>query len=323
MSATSDTPTIVPSIITSITSVITNIAVPALSPSTPNPPLSRSTPIPPLRPRILPPTRSRAGASGLGRPGIAGPQAARSPPAQRSVSLPRRLPPPGPARLRSRVCASITRSPAGGRVSGTGVHKGVGEPRFLCERAGLGYDLSRPRRQSRSARNKRGKAMKGLALIRRAVVFLTLSGFVLPQAEAMEIMGGPSPAADMYDGMVLKVQAQVSRGSAQRHAGRRPAHRPPVNRPPISRPPNRPPVHRPPVHRPPMLRPVHPIHRRGVWARPTWYRWSPGRAIAAGAAIGFVSAATAAAWAGAPPQANLCWYYTDPGRRHGFWDICP
>jgi hypothetical protein len=175
--------------------------------------------------------------------------------------------------------------------------------------------------------------MKRLALIRRAVVFLTVSGFVLPQAEAMEIVGGPNPAAEMYDGTVLKVQAQVNRGSAQRHAGRRPAHRPPVNRPPVNRPPisrppnrppvHRPPVHRPPVHRPPVHRPVPPIHRRGVWARPTWYRWSPGRAVAAGAAIGFVSAATAAAWAGAPPQLGLCWYYTDPGRRHGFWDICP
>ncbi len=60
----------------------------------------------------------------------------------------------------------------------------------------------------------------------------------------------------------------------------------------------------------------------GAWVRPG-YRWGPGGAIAAGAAIGFVSAAAAAAWASAPPQPGLCWYYTDPSRRNGFWDVCP
>jgi len=59
----------------------------------------------------------------------------------------------------------------------------------------------------------------------------------------------------------------------------------------------------------------------GAWVRP--YRWVPGGAIAAGAAIGFVTAATAAAWASAPPQPGLCWYYTDPSQRAGFWDTCP
>lgn len=59
----------------------------------------------------------------------------------------------------------------------------------------------------------------------------------------------------------------------------------------------------------------------GAWVRP--YRWAPGGAIAAGAAIGFVSAAAAAAWASASPQPGLCWYYTDPSRRSGFWDTCP
>jgi hypothetical protein len=56
------------------------------------------------------------------------------------------------------------------------------------------------------------------------------------------------------------------------------------------------------------------------WARP--YRWPRGGAIAAGAAIGFVTAATAAAWAGAPPAPGMCWYYTDPSRTQGFWDYC-
>ena len=62
--------------------------------------------------------------------------------------------------------------------------------------------------------------------------------------------------------------------------------------------------------------------RRGGWARPGWYGWPRGGAIAAGAAIGFVSAATAAAWAGAAPAPGMCWYYTDASRTQGFWDYC-
>ncbi|MDE5460332.1 hypothetical protein GWG67_06525 [Bradyrhizobium sp. CSS354] len=60
----------------------------------------------------------------------------------------------------------------------------------------------------------------------------------------------------------------------------------------------------------------------GGWARPGNYRWPRGGAIAASAAIGFVSAATAAAWAGAAPAPGMCWYYTDPSRTQGFWDYC-
>ena len=59
------------------------------------------------------------------------------------------------------------------------------------------------------------------------------------------------------------------------------------------------------------------------WARPGWYRWPAGGAIAAGAAIGFVAAASAAAYAGAAPAPGMCWYYTDPSRTQGFWDSCP
>jgi hypothetical protein len=60
----------------------------------------------------------------------------------------------------------------------------------------------------------------------------------------------------------------------------------------------------------------------GGWARPGWYGWPRGGAIAAGAAIGMVTAATAAAWAGAAPAPGMCWYYTDPSRTQGFWDYC-
>jgi hypothetical protein len=70
---------------------------------------------------------------------------------------------------------------------------------------------------------------------------------------------------------------------------------------------------------------VRPGYRAGGvrWVRPARYTWRPGGAIAAGAAIGFVAAATAAAWAGAPPAPGYCWYYTDPSRTQGFWDVCP
>ncbi|MEO6946031.1 MAG: hypothetical protein ABI150_05490 [Nitrobacter sp.] len=67
---------------------------------------------------------------------------------------------------------------------------------------------------------------------------------------------------------------------------------------------------------------VRPGVRSARWVRPGWYRWPPGGAIAAGAAIGVVTAATAAAWAGAPPAPGYCWYYTDPSQRQGFWDVC-
>ena len=64
------------------------------------------------------------------------------------------------------------------------------------------------------------------------------------------------------------------------------------------------------------------VVRGGGWARPGRYWWRPGGAIAAGAAIGFVTAATAAAWAGPAPAPNMCWYYTDASRTQGFWDYC-
>ena len=110
--------------------------------------------------------------------------------------------------------------------------------------------------------------------------------------------------------------------SAQNRRGQRPgAHRPPgVHRP-------RPPAARPPgAHRP---RPPG-VHRpRGSIGRPAVTGLAPrathgvqAGAIAAGAALGFL-AAGAAAWAGPPPRAGLCWYYTDWTQRSGFWDVCP
>ncbi len=60
----------------------------------------------------------------------------------------------------------------------------------------------------------------------------------------------------------------------------------------------------------------------GGWARPGWYRWGPGGAIAAGAALGVLATGAAIAYAGQPPAPGLCWYYTDPSYRQGFWDAC-
>jgi hypothetical protein len=60
----------------------------------------------------------------------------------------------------------------------------------------------------------------------------------------------------------------------------------------------------------------------GGWRRPS-YGWAPGGAIAAGAAIGVLTAAAAAAYASQPaPASGLCWYYTDPSYTAGFWDVC-
>ena len=60
----------------------------------------------------------------------------------------------------------------------------------------------------------------------------------------------------------------------------------------------------------------------GAWVGRN-YRWAPGGAIAAGAAIGVLAVGAAVAWAPPPPQPGLCRCYTDPSQRNGFWDTCP
>ena len=191
--------------------------------------------------------------------------------------------------------------------------------------------------------------------LRNVLVALSLVGLGAPEAQAIEMYGEPGAAVQTSNDALTFVRAGRG-GGAPRHAGghrggmhrppggmhrppggmHRPpggVHRPPggVHRPPGARPPGgvhrppggRPPVHRPPVHRPPMHRPPVVVRPPVVWGgRPGWYRWSPGGAVAAGAALGWM-AASAATWAGPPPQAGLCWFYTDPSRRQGFWDICP
>jgi hypothetical protein len=158
--------------------------------------------------------------------------------------------------------------------------------------------------------------MNWSSLLKGACLTMTLSCFGLPQANALEISGGSSAVANLNDGMISKVVV-VRRGGAvhggvyrgphggvYRHGG---AYRGGVYRGG---------VYRGGVYG------AHPGYRYGGWARPGWYGWGPGGAIAAGAAIGVIGAAAAVAYAGQPPAPGLCWYYTDPSRRAGFWDAC-
>ncbi|HZZ63181.1 MAG TPA: hypothetical protein VFE63_18780 [Roseiarcus sp.] len=189
---------------------------------------------------------------------------------------------------------------------------------------------------------------------RNGLFALALAGLVAPEANAIEIFTGTDPAVHMSDGLVTQVIApggmrhrgNVHRGAA--HGGAHSAggaHRVAhgnvgrnINRNvTVNRNVN---VNRNvDVHR--NLNVNRNVHRYGyrggsayrggygsrgpaVWpGRPGGYHWAPGGAVAAGAALGFVTAATAVAWAGAPPEAGLCWYYTDPSRHQGFWDLCP
>jgi hypothetical protein len=61
----------------------------------------------------------------------------------------------------------------------------------------------------------------------------------------------------------------------------------------------------------------------GAWVGPSWYWWPPGGAVLVGAAIRFVEARNAPAYAGPQPAPATCWYYTEPSRIQGFWDYCP
>lgn len=67
-----------------------------------------------------------------------------------------------------------------------------------------------------------------------------------------------------------------------------------------------------------------PVPVRPGWVRPPSYWWHPGMAVVSGAAIGFATAAAASAYANSqPPAPGYCWFYTNPQRTQGFWDVCP
>ncbi len=152
----------------------------------------------------------------------------------------------------------------------------------------------------------------------KAVAVAALVSWPL-QAQALGLVGG-APGAFLNDGAVQTVQY---RHGPHGHPGVHPGYHPGMH-------PGMHPGYRPGYHG------GYGYHGGGYRAggvvvgprvgwvgRPGWYRWAPGGAIAAGAAIGFVTAAVAASWAPPPPQPGLCRYYTDPSRTQGFWDACP
>jgi hypothetical protein len=145
------------------------------------------------------------------------------------------------------------------------------------------------------------------SLVKSACVAIALSGFSPPQAGAIE-MQGSNPAPMLNDGMISKayiarrgVTAVGPRGGVYHRGGAVRGY----------------PGYRGYGYRGGVYRGGY-----GGWARPGWYRWGPGGAIAAGAAIGVLAAGAAVAYAGSPPAPGLCWYYTDPSYRAGFWDAC-
>jgi hypothetical protein len=143
------------------------------------------------------------------------------------------------------------------------------------------------------------------SLVKSACVAIALSGFSPPEAGAIEMVQGSGPTAQLSDGLISKVVV-VRRGATFRGPRGGVYHRGGVYRGGV---------------------PYRGVYRGGAyryggWARPGWYRWGPGGAIAAGAAIGVLAAGAAVAYAGAPPAPGLCWYYTDPSYRAGFWDAC-
>ena len=179
--------------------------------------------------------------------------------------------------------------------------------------------------------------MKSFGPISRAIAIATLLCFAAPHAEAIEAYGAGTAPTQLDDGLLLQVRAGrggVRRGGMHRGGVRyggmhRGINRSGFNRGAYAHRGNFRGAHRygnrtinRSVNRN-VNRNVYRTGYRGNWARPGGYWWPIGGAVTAGAAIGFVSAAAAASWAGAAPGPNLCWYYTDPTRRQGFWDTCP
>jgi hypothetical protein len=154
------------------------------------------------------------------------------------------------------------------------------------------------------------------SLVKSAGVAIALLGLSAPQAGAIELQGS-NPSAQMSEGMISKAfiahrgaTAVGPRGGVYHRGGtavggyRGGAYRGGAYRGGVYR--------------------GAGVYRGGYggWARPSWYRWGAGGAIAAGAAIGVLATGAAIAYAGQPPAPGLCWYYTDPSYRQGFWDAC-
>jgi hypothetical protein len=163
--------------------------------------------------------------------------------------------------------------------------------------------------------------MQGFGALSRGIAIATLLCLAAPQAQAIEIYSVRTASTGLDEGLLVQVRA-----NGARHAGYNRAR---YNRTGYARPGNLHGANRygaRGVYRSGNRNVYRNVYHAGagaVWARPSGYSWPVGGAVAAGAALGFVSAAAAASWAGAAPGPNLCWYYTDPTRRQGFWDACP
>jgi hypothetical protein len=135
------------------------------------------------------------------------------------------------------------------------------------------------------------KHLKAKAIFMLAALLLSLAAPLVSVSTAQARPAGASQRVH-----------RGSRPQVQRHNRQR---RPSANRP------NRPSANRP-------------NRRRGniVVVNPRRH-WRPGGAIAAGAAIGFIAGSAAVSFAGPRPHPGYCWFYTNPQRTRGFWDICP
>src|SRR3984957_2544185 len=174
--------------------------------------------------------------------------------------------------------------------------------------------ISRPAVQLRQE-----ESMIRSSLVKSACVAIGLLGLSAPHAGAIQLQGS-NPSAQLSEGVISKafvahrgVTAVGPRGGVYHRGGtavggyRGGAYRGGVYRGGVYR-----------------GGAYGGVYRGGYggWARPGWYHWGPGGAIAAGAAVGVLAAGAAAVYAGSPPAPGLCWYYTDPSYRQGFWDAC-
>jgi len=154
------------------------------------------------------------------------------------------------------------------------------------------------------------------SLVKSACVAIGLLGLSAPHAGAIQLQGS-NPSAQLSEGVISKafvahrgVTAVGPRGGVYHRGGTAVGG-------------YRGGAYRGGVYRGGAYRGAG-VYRGGYggWARPSWYRWGAGGAIAAGAAIGVLATGAAVAYAGQPPAPGLCWYYTDPNYRQGFWDAC-
>src|SRR5258708_35597172 len=134
------------------------------------------------------------------------------------------------------------------------------------------------------------------SLVKSACVAIALLGFSAPQAGAIE-MQGSNPTASLNEGVISKAfiahrgaTAVGPRGGVYHRGGTVGGYRGGAYRGGVYR--------------------GAGVYRGGYggWARPSWYRWGAGGAIAAGAAIWVLATRAAPPLAGPPATPGLVWY---------------